>query len=110
MLLYRVIPVKMATCPLGRHSKSHLITPHCVLHYTSLAVNTTYCVHSNSVDSLPNRITELKHHTLKGSELVELIHLFLEFLLQFLIILLTLCSSITFAIYIYFFLLLYVNP
>lgn len=82
MLLYGVIPIKMATCPLGRHSKSHLITPHCVLHYTSLAVNTTHFVDSNSVDSLPNRITELKHNRLKGSKLDELIHLFLEFLSQ----------------------------
>lgn len=53
MLLCRVVPVKMATCPLGSHSKSHLITPHCVLHYASLAVNTAHFVDSNSVDSLP---------------------------------------------------------
>lgn len=109
MLLYGVIPIKMATCPLGSHSKSHLITPHCVLHYASLAVNTAHCVDSNSVDSLPNRITELKHNRLIDSILDELIYLFLEILLQFLIILLTLCSHITFVIYISF-LPLYFNP
>lgn len=101
MLLYRVIRIKMATCPLGSHSKSHLITPHCVLHYASLAVNTAHFVDSNSVDSLPNRITTLKQNRLKGSKLDELIYLFLEILLQFLIMLLTLCISVTFVIYIY---------
>lgn len=109
MPLYGVIPIKMATCPLGRHSKSHLITPHCVLHYASLAVNTAHFVDGNSVDSLPNRITELKHNRLKGSKLDESNDLFLDILLKFLIILLTLCITITFLIYICF-LLLYFNP
>lgn len=90
MLLYRVIHIKMATCPLGSHSKSHLITPHCVLHYTSLAVNTAHFVDSTSVDCLPNRFTELKHNRAKGSKLDELIYSLLEILLQFLIIILIL--------------------
>ncbi len=55
--------------------------------------------------TLPNRITELKHNRLKGSKLDQLIRLFLEILLQFLIIFLILCSSIIF-IYIFFFLML----
>lgn len=90
MLLYRVIPIKMATCPLGSHSKSHLITSHCVLHYASLAVITAHFVDSNSVDCLPNRFTKLKHNRLKGSKLDELIYSLLEILLQFLILLLIL--------------------
>lgn len=84
MLLCRVIPIKMATCPLGRHSKSHLITPHCVLHYASLAVNTGHFVDSNSVDSHLNRITNLQHNGLKDSKQDELIYFFLKVLLQFL--------------------------
>lgn len=74
----------MATCPLGSHSKSHLITSHCVLHYASLAVNTAHFVDSNSVDSLLNRITKLKHNRLKGSEADELIDLVHTILLTFL--------------------------
>lgn len=108
MLLYRVIPIQMATCPLGSHSKSHLITPHCVLHYARLAVNTAHFVDSNSVDSLLNRITALKHNSLKGPKLDELIHFFLEILSQFVIILRSLCSSD--LCYLYIFLLLYFNP
>lgn len=94
----------MATCPLGSHSKSHLITPHCVLYYTSLAVNTAHFVDSDCVDSVLNRITKLNtHNRLKGSKLDELMYLFIAILLQFLIMLLFLLSGITFVIYITFY-------
>lgn len=96
----------MATCPLGNHSKSHLITPHCVLYYASLAVNTAHFVNSDCVDSVLNRFTKLNTHThtdSKGSKLDELMKLFIAILLQLLIIFLTLLSSITFVIYFLFY-------
>lgn len=43
-------------------TKSLLITPHCVVHYASLTVDTAHSV--LTVDS--NRIIELRHNRLKG--------------------------------------------
>lgn len=36
IFVYRIILIKMAACPLGSYSKSHLITPHCVPRYLDL--------------------------------------------------------------------------
>jgi len=83
-LLCRVIHIKMATCLLGIHSKSRLITPHCVVHYVSLVVNTAHFVDSNSVDFPPNTVTKLKHNRLKVLKLEKWIHFFLKVYFQIL--------------------------
>lgn len=80
MLLCRVVPIKMATCSLGSHSKSHLITPHCVLHYACSAVNTAPYVDSFSVDSTKH------NHNAERLNWIRWFTCFLEILLQFVII------------------------